>query len=60
MTQVSFAFPSLLPYIWFQVPFHLLLLPSWQNHKVDMAIVGCQELVGGVGGCWRMKRKLKG
>jgi hypothetical protein len=41
MTQVSFAFPCLFPYFCFQVPFHLLFLPSWQNHKVDMAIVKC-------------------
>lgn len=36
MTQVGFNSSRLFPYFCFQVPFHLLFLPSWQNHKVDM------------------------
>jgi hypothetical protein len=46
MTRVRFAFPCLFPSFYSQVPFHLLFLPSWQNHKVDMLYRGARGETG--------------
>lgn len=66
MTQVSFTFPRSFPYFRFQVPFHLLFLPSWQNHKVDMLQWSAKEGVGdekeveGVAGRAQQKLEFRG